>query len=295
MAAPTARAAYITYADSPDYLRGAAVLSSSLRAAGARAPLFLMVPQSLACSPEDDAAIFAIAADHVLSVPEIRLGPTGVPTGTASAAERFAKCTVKLHVWNPELYPKESRPEVICWLDADMIVSENLDPLLTEACASLPRGRIAAAPGCTCNAFGNARFPTNPAKCPFNSAENTYINAGLFLVRPDADTYQEVLGWNYDLPFAEQDAINRGFGPSGRIVSLPWHYNYLNHLPIAHPETAEAAPTAAVFHFCYNKPWEADGPLPGTESVADPYYALWSSIDKKKRQLEEQWLTSARS
>jgi len=280
-AAPAApRGAYITYADSPDYLRGAAVLSASLRAAGARAPLYLMVPEITSSFLQ--AAIAAVAADRVIPISETRLGPNGVPTGARSAAERFATCIVKLNVWNPEIYPKESRPDVVCWLDSDMIVSENLDPLLAEACASLPRGSIAAAPGCTCNALGNARLPTSPEACPFNSAENTYVNAGLFLARPDADTYQEVLNWDYDVPLADQDAMNRGFAPS-RIVTLPSRFNYLNHLPIAHPETAAAAPTAAVFHFGYNKPWNTEVPLPGTESVAEPYYARWRAIDRTAR------------
>jgi len=291
-ASPTAhappRGAYITYADSTDYLRGAAVLSASLRAAGARAPLILMIPLSTTRFQRDtEAAIEAVAADHVISVGGIRFGPTGVPTGAARAAERFATCTVKLNIWNPAIYPTEIRPEVVCWLDADMIVSENLDPLLAEACASLPRGSIAAAPGCTCNALGNARLPTEPGACPFNSAENTYINTGLFLARPDADTYQEVLNWDYDYPFPEQDAMNRGFG-ADRIVKLPSRFNYLNHLPIAHPETAAAAQAAAVFHFGYNKPWahapDCNRPLPGTESVAEPYYARWRSLDAATRQ-----------
>ena len=289
-APPTApsRAAYITYADSTDYLRGAAVLSASLRAAGARAPLYLMIPHSTTRFPRDaEKAIATVGADQVILVSGIKFGPMGVPTGAARAAERFTTCTVKLNVWDPKIYPTGSCPEVVCWLDADMIVSENLDSLLSEAAATLPRGSIAAAPGCTCNALGNARLPTNPGACPFNSAENTYINSGLFLARPDTETYQEVLNWNYDHPFPEQDAMNHGFGP-GRIVKLPSRFNYLNHLPIAHPETAEAASGAAVFHFGYNKPWarapDSNRPLPGTESVAEPYYARWRALDAATRQ-----------
>jgi len=290
MAALAPRGAYITYADSTDYLRGAAVLSASLRAAGACAPLILMIPLSTTRFQRDaEAAIEAVAADHVILVSGITFGPMGVPTGAARAAERFTTCTVKLNVWDPKIYPTGSCPEVVCWLDADMIVSENLDPLFSEAAATLPRGSIAAAPGCTCNALGNARLPTNPGACPFNSAENTYINSGLFLARPDTETYQEVLNWNYDHPFPEQDAMNHGFGP-GRIVALPPRFNYLNHLPIAHPETAAAAAAgaAAVFHFGYNKPWarapDFGGPLPGTEDVAEPYYARWRALDAVTRQ-----------
>jgi len=292
-APPTApsRAAYITYADSTDYLRGAAVLSASLRAAGARFPLILMIPESVAPLPEPvAAAIAAVGADRVIAVPEIRLVPSGTPAGAAVGAARFAKCLVKLHVWNPEIYADDgaAAPDVVCWLDADMIVLADLDPLLAEAAESLPRGSIAAAPGCTCNALGNARLPTDPGACPFNAPERTYVNAGLFLARPDAAVYRETLGWNYDRPFAEQDAMNDGFGPD-RIVKLPSRFNYLNHLSIAHPEIAATAPAAAVFHFCFNKPWarapDCNRPLPGTESVAETYYALWRAMDERARLL----------
>jgi len=281
------RAAYITYADSADYLRGAAVLSASLRAAGARFPLILMIPESVAPLPEPvAAAIAAVGADRVIAVPEIRLVPSGTPAGAAVGAARFAKCLVKLHVWNPEIYAADgaAAPDVVCWLDADMIVLADLDPLLAEAAESLPRGSIAAAPGCTCNALGNARLPTDPGACPFNAPERTYFNAGLFLARPDSAVYKEMLGWNYDRPFAEQDAMNDGFGPD-RIFKLSFRYNYLNHLPIAHPDTAvsgEEPTRPLLFHFCFNKPWDS-GPLPGTHSFAEPYYALWRVMDERAR------------
>jgi lipopolysaccharide biosynthesis glycosyltransferase len=76
--------------------------------------------------------------------------------------------------------------------------------------------------------------------------------------------------------------MNDGFGPD-RIFKLSFRYNYLNHLPIAHPETAisgEEPTRPLVFHFGYNKPWES-GSLPGTHSFAEPYYALWRVMDER--------------
>lgn len=279
-----ARGAYVTYADTSEYLRGAAVLRASLREVGARAPFYLLVPEAPVVPEAVARAIAAVGADAVLAVsPDVPLTPgAGRAPGAASAAARYATCLVKLRVWDPELFaawPVAERPRALCWLDADAIACENLDALLDDALARLPRGSIAAAPGCTCNALGNPRLPTAPDACPFNGAEAPYANSGVFLALPDAETYREVLGWDYDRPFPEQDAMSAGFGASDRIVPLAPRYNYLNHLPIAHPETAGPdAPPIALFHFGYNKPW-AHGPLPGTERVAARHYERWRALD----------------
>jgi len=254
--------AYVTYADTLDYLLGATVLLRSLRASGAVRPFVLMIPAS------DAAFTAAVAAmtprpTEVRRVPEIK--PTADQMPTAAYA-RYSKCLNKLYTWTLTDY------DTVCWLDADLIVSENLDPLLD---LHLAEGEIAAAPGCTCNALRNARFVTAPERCPFNNPENVYVNTGLIVVRPSNAMFDTLLKWNYDYPFPDQDAFNVGFSaPPYRIRVLPMRYNYLNHLPIAHPTAS--TDNIAVFHFGYNKPWlTGHRPLPGTEAIAQSFYEKW--------------------
>jgi alpha-N-acetylglucosamine transferase len=223
--------------------------------------------------PASDAAFTAAVAamtprpTEVRRVPEIK--PTADQMPTAAYA-RYSKCLNKLYTWTLTEY------DTVCWLDADLIVTENLDPLLD---LHLAEGEIAAAPGCSCNALRNARLPTAPERCPFNNPENIYINSGVLVTRPSNALFTELLKWNYDHPLPDQDAFNIGFAaPPYRIRVLPTRYNYLNHLPIAHPAVGAAAAAAdiAVFHFGYNKPWlTGQGPLPGTEAIAQPFYEKW--------------------
>lgn len=293
--------AYVTYANTPEYLLGAQVLLRSLRAAGATAPFVLMVPDAgagnaagdiadaarrLTPAPTEIRGIGNVAAD-IAAISGSEGGAATPPLG-ASIQPRYAHCLNKLALWK-----HLTHYELVCWLDADMIVLENLDPLF-DAHADIAVGDIVAAPGCTCNALRQARLPTRPDRCPFRrrggggasalAPSPPYINTGLFLTRPSRALYARLLTWDYDHPFPEQDAFSIEFAkPPYSIRVLPPRYNYLNHLPIAHPET----PTnnIAVFHFGYNKPWDRAGaaaaePLLGTESIARWYYALWHAFDR---------------
>jgi alpha-N-acetylglucosamine transferase len=237
------RYAWVTYVSNDKYLQGAIVLFKSLHSESA--DFVLMMPQGFA--------------------PEITI-PDGMTVKWVKSLEKEGKLYLrsnykhainKIHIWTLDQYDK------VCWLDTDMLVLKNIDHLFD---IDIPIGCIAAAPGCTCNYFENPKLPTSPRMCPFKNKDAVYINTGLILIKPNKDTYDMLLKENYDYPFSEQDAFNIIF--RNRIIVLDVKYNYLNHLPLVHPEIKGT--DIHVFHFCYGKPWEKN-----TLGVYQEYYELW--------------------
>jgi len=153
---------------------------------------------------------------------------------------RYSACINKLYVWTLTQYNR------VCWLDSDMIVMKNIDHIMNVT------GTFVAAPGCPCNALNNPRLYTSPERCTYRDKNQTYINSGLFCVTPCMDTFNRLLQEDYNQPLADQDVFNKFF--EGSITLLPYTYNYMSHLPKAHPELDSS--DVHVYHFTYDKPWE---------------------------------------
>lgn len=249
--------AWVTYANNTEYIYAACVLAHSLKRVGTKYPLVIMVPEDTE-TPEikDDAIRF------------VRLPPLDIcnPKGGASLARpRYYHCINKIFLWCLEEYEK------VCWLDSDMVVVESIDDLFD---VPIPQGGIAAAPGCTCNAMNHPRLETKPHCCPFRDPTKVYANAGLLLLEPNKEVHERLRYLDYDRPLCEQDAFNDFF--RGRIHTLPCSYNFMHHLPIAHPEVKDTK--VKIFHYVFGKPWVSNL-LP---ELHENYYTLWTELSNEQ-------------
>ena len=261
--------------DGEAYLRGARVLGRSLLKSGSKYSLLIIVPESMSEKIEkiEDENVKFLIKPHI-----------GQALDNDMAFSRYAHCLDKLHLWTLIGFEK------VCWLDADMIVLQNIDHLFDQ---DVEEFQIAMASGCTCNALNNPKVFTRPQACPFNDSQQKYGNTGLFLTRPSMKVFQDLLKIDYNHPFPDQDAFNIYFGERSGIIALNSKYNFLNHLPIAHPRfiPGDKGPhlssladrecvsnsnlfgDVAVFHFCYGKPWDRN-----ILDLNHEFYQYWNNI-----------------
>jgi lipopolysaccharide biosynthesis glycosyltransferase len=124
---------------------------------------------------------------------------------------------------------------------------------------------------CTCNVFKNPKLPTEPQGCPL-SGSGSYVNTGVFVIRPSSHTYAKLVDYDYDHQLPDQDAFNEYF--KNRIHLLDPSYNYMLHLSLAHPEVDSK--DAKVVHFTYDKPWkmEEEKRMP----LCQIWRVLWKSV-----------------
>ena len=278
------RFTWVTYVDGEVYLKGARVLGRSLLKTNSKYALLIIVPETMSSK------ILNVHDEniHFLSRPHI-----GQDVDLKAAYPRYAHCLNKIHIWTLKEYEK------VCWLDSDLVVVKNIDAIFDQ---ELRENEIAIASGCTCNSLKNPKLFTRPESCPFNDPSKVYGNTGVFLVRPSSIVYKALLLLDYNHPFAEQDAFNIYFGEKNGIITLDSKYNYLNHLPIAHPEfilarKAHSLPDhseldiveedpfgdIAVFHFGYGKPWDRN-----TLNLHHEFYRYWEALaDELDMNVEE--------
>jgi lipopolysaccharide biosynthesis glycosyltransferase len=150
--------------------------------------------------------------------------------------ERFSQVWNKLRSWQLVEY------DLLCWLDADMLVLRNMDELFSL----LKDDQVfAASHACICNTAKHD-YPSwwNPGNCFYNSTpgqplERRYFNSGMFLFRPDAtqlDRMEKFLINKHDVrayKFADQDFLNEYFPD---FVQLPYIYNTLKTFKVSHKE-----------------------------------------------------------
>ena len=278
------RFTWVTYVDGEVYLKGARVLGRSLLKTNSKYSLLIIVPETMSSKILNvhDENIHFLIRHHI-----------GQDVGLNVAFSRYAHCLNKIHIWTLDEYEK------VCWLDSDLVVVKNIDAIFYQ---ELRENEIAIASGCTCNSLKNPKLLTRPESCPFNDPINVYGNTGVFLTRPSVFIYNALLSRDYNHPFADQDAFNIYFGEKNGIITLDSKYNYLNHLPIAHPEfilARKAHPLSdhseldiveedpfgdiAVFHFCYGKPWDAN-----TLNLNHEFYRYWEVLaDELDMNIEE--------
>jgi hypothetical protein len=250
-------AAWVTFANTPAYVMAACVLHASLQAVGTRYPLVLMVPEEEGAEESVAEAEASVAEAEAAGIRVKRVASLA-QGGARHGAARFAQCVNKVHAWALTEYA------AVCWMDADMVVMRNMDAaVFEEALRRVPTPEhVAAARGCRCNVFGNPKFPTDPAGCPFANpdADAYYFNAGLMLLRPAREVHARLLRESYDHPMGDQDTFNLFF--RGRVARLSSALNFMAHLPRAHPGALEEVGGeggVCVFHFTYGKPWEEEG------------------------------------
>ena len=173
--------------------------------------------------------------------PVRRFAPVGMHTHTYKLPI-YAECWCKLRMWEWEEYDR------LVYLDADMLVLENIDHLF-----ALPPGFFAA-PDC---AAGRPTAAERDA-CALLQRQPSYFNAGMFVMAPSVAqlrALQEALltGRCRVGGYAEQDALNWFF--QGAWTPLSPRYNLQKGIRHHHPELWDPA-SAAILHYTDRKPWD---------------------------------------
>ncbi len=251
--------AWVTYANNNTYFEASIILFKSLQLVGTAHDCVIMTPHDFQYTGNFQP--FSLSMKNLI-IKQIQTIDQEHPKYSSS---RYSACINKLYIWLLTEYDK------VCWLDSDMIVMKNIDELFD---LELQEDTLLATPGCLCNLFKNAKFETTPHKCPYVSSNNTYINAGLLLIRPNPETYQKLLKQDYNRPLAEQDVFNDFF--ASKINILPPTYNYMCQLDLIHPEVD--CQDVHIFHFTYDKPWQKLG-----RPIHDKYYKYWRDLASQQK------------
>ncbi|MEF2976439.1 glycosyltransferase family 8 protein [Subtercola sp. YIM 133946] len=249
--------AWATLLTQPNYVVGVRTLRASLAASGSDMPLVVMVTEEI-----DEQTRRLLEDDGCLlrDVPPLR--PAG-GSAASYANPRFAEVWTKLAVWGLTEFDR------VVFLDADMLVIQNMDELFT---LDLSEGAIAACHACRCNPNRIASYPPGwtPENCFYThcrggdhvtepAATDNYLNGGFLVLTPDEAVFADMMGRLAavdDLsryPFAEQDFLNEFY--SGRWRPLPYVYNALKTLPHQHPSLWNLASVKNI-HYIIDKPWE---------------------------------------
>ncbi|KGT93022.1 glycosyl transferase [Erwinia typographi] len=261
--------AWTTLLTQPGYLAGVQTLKKSLTQAGSAYPLVVMVTQNI-----DAKTRLTLEKEGCLLRDVQPISPNRTLKHNYANA-RFAEVWTKLAVW------KLIEFERVVFLDADMLVTQNMDELFDLA---LEDQEIAACHACRCNPNKIPSYPKSwrPENCFYSYCRglqhseeleqvDNYLNGGFLVLRPDEAVFGEMVQQLSELEdlsrylFAEQDFLNDFFHQ--RWKPLPYIYNALKTLPFQHAAMWEIDEVKNL-HFIIDKPWEK--PL----DPNDRYYAL---------------------
>ncbi len=261
--------AWATLLTQPGYAVGVRALHRSLINSGSHYPLVVMVTDKI------DAATRQLMRDEGCLLRDVAPLSPNPQLANSYANARFAEVWTKLRVWTLTEFKR------IAFLDADMLVTQNMDELFS---LDLPADNIAACHACRCNPNQVASYPADwiPENCFYswsNDVEQTerldktdnYLNGGFLLLTPDNQVFAQMLTQLAALDdlsgylFAEQDFLNQFY--RGRWQPLPYIYNALKTLPQQHAEIWQLSRVKNI-HFIQDKPWDKQ-PDP-----ADKYYQL---------------------
>ncbi len=268
--------AWATLLTQSNYLVGVRTLRASLEKSGSPYPLVVIVTDGI------DAQSRQLLEDDGCLLREVEPLRPGSELQDHYANARFAEVWTKLAAWRLTEF------ERIVFLDADMLVTKNMDELFS---LELPDGTIAACHACRCNPNRIASYPETwaPANCFYTycrGVEHTnepavvddYLNGGFLVLTPDEAVYVDMvdrLAAVQDLsryPFAEQDFLNEYY--HRRWQPLPYIYNALKTLPFQHPALWDISAVKNI-HYIIDKPWEK------ALDVDDRYYPvnkLWWEV-----------------
>lgn len=261
--------AWTTLLTQPGYLIGVRALAKSLQVSGSRYPLMVMVTGNISAdireTLEQDGCL-------VREVDPVSPNPT---LENRYANARFAEVWTKLAAWTFTEF------ERLVFLDADMLVTQNMDELFA---LPLEPGTLAACHACRCNPNRIASYPSDwtPENCFYSWCKgeehveqpdkvDNYLNGGFLLLTPDKAVFDAMMAQLAALDdlstylFAEQDFLNHFY--RDRWQPLPWVYNALKTLPHQHPDVWNDRRVKNI-HYIIDKPWEKT-PEPG-----DRYYEL---------------------
>lgn len=182
--------------------------------------------------------------------------PLPLPSGTGGrpnyACAHFADCWLKLRMWE-----WDDEFELLCYLDADMLVLKSLDELLESL---PPPACIRAVPECSCvSGRGDGRcYYDQHLRGRTLLDPSRYFNAGLLVLMPSSSLLRTMLASleTCDLSafaYAEQDFLNLYF--RGAWEALPWTYNATKGLFAKHRDTVWELAQVRNLHYTMAKPW----------------------------------------
>ncbi|MBG6190129.1 alpha-N-acetylglucosamine transferase [Arthrobacter sp. CAN_A212] len=266
--------AWVTLLTQPNYLIGVRTLRASLERSDSTVPFVVMVTEGI-----DEQTRRLLQDDGCLLRDVAPLRPAGGAVDSY-ANSRFAEVWTKLAVWGLTEF------ERVVFLDADMLVTQNMDELFS---LELADGAIAACHACRCNPNRIASYPPSwtPETCFYThcggrdhvtepGATDNYLNGGFLLLSPDEAVFADMVGRLAavdDLsrfPFAEQDFLNEFFRDRWR--PLPYVYNALKTLQHQHPSVWDSASVKNI-HYIIDKPWEK--PLDSTDRYVEVNRLWW--------------------
>ncbi|KAJ8659939.1 hypothetical protein O0I10_004165 [Lichtheimia ornata] len=234
-----------------NYIKGAIALAQALRMTQSLYPLVVLYTSAVT------KRAVQLLKDAGCRVQPIN--PIHPPGKTRYVFERFVETWTKLAVWNLEEY------ERVVLLDADMLPLQNMDELMMDI--ALPdEHHIAASHACTCNPQKIKTYPADwiPANCAYtNNATSKsvdYFNSGLIVFKPSRSKFQEIISHLYRIPdltsyrFPDQDFLNEIF--EHRWIHLPYIYNALKTLAVAHPTMWKFQEVKNIHYILSNKPWD---------------------------------------
>ena len=249
--------AWVTLLTQPNYVAGVRTLRASLERSGSAYPLVVLLTHEI------DARDRQLLEEDGCLLRDVQPINPGNNLQEHYAIARFAEVWTKLTVWRLTEFQR------VVFLDADMLVTQNMDELFQWP---LPPGEIAACHACRCNPNNIASYPASwrPANCFYtycrdelhtreSKAVDNYLNGGLLVLTPDEGVYMHMvseLRKVTDLsryPFAEQDFLNEYY--QNRWQPLPYIYNALKTLRFQHPLLWNVAAVKNI-HYIIDKPWE---------------------------------------
>lgn len=231
--------AYITLLTTDDYLHGLLVLIFSLREVKSKYECSVLITPNISLRTKSILAAHAIAYIEISDIPN----PTDV-----HPSHRWNRTYSKLHVFGLNQYEK------VVFLDADMIILENIDVLFEcEHLSAASSGSML--PACS---------------------DWTHMNSGLFVAVPDASLFSDMIscvgrvealngGGTTNTPRSgsDQEFINAYYRDWKRCfkLHLDHRYNMLHyHLDgynslFGYTLTAGPKRVAVIHYASYLKPW----------------------------------------
>jgi len=260
--------AYVTLMTRSSYLAGVVILAYTLKRAGSKYPLVVYYTDSVPASSITALTNEASYSNLILKRTTALLPRSSVKVNLI--AERFGDTWTKLRVFDLIEYDK------VCYLDADMTIRNNMDPIFD---IELPGPDwLAANHACVCNLDKDAWAPDDWTKenCAYTAVSHpealthptpvtkesrgTYhlLNSGMFLFEPSQKLWDDMMGFFNtcstlgDMKFPDQDFLAEFF--HHKWISVGWQYNALKTMRYWH-ENIWRDNEVVCLHYIVDKPW----------------------------------------
>lgn len=306
MASASSKFAYCTLITRSSYLAGVIILAHTLKKYNCAYPLIVLYTDTLPADSVHALELEAPKTNLILRRVSVLLPRKNIHVHLI--AERFADTWTKLRVF--ELHEVDNY-DTICYLDADMIVRQNMDQIFTRRLPS--DDWIAANHACVCNLDHDAWAPEEWTKenCAYSplshpSALNsptpvkpdsrpTYhlLNSGMFLFSPGPALWDRMLEFFNTTPllseykFPDQDFLADFF--RNKWMSLGWQFNALKTMRYWHPNIWRDEEVVCL-HYIVDKPWASrigeDGVAGYLGRDGETHKWWWSEYEEWRSQRE---------